>query len=202
MPDLGQVADALGRIPVRWWISGGAALDLWVGRRIRARDHVDVSVVASDLPAVVDALPRRFRAWVRLEDGLVPTSDLDDIAGSGTVFVRDDDAGCAFTLRPEDGSPDAWIYRRDPRLQVPWDRAVLDLSGIPAGAPEVQLVWKSLRPRPEDDADREAVVPTLDTAAKTFFETALLRIHPHSAWAIPIRTPFAPAKSSWARRPA
>lgn len=99
----------------------------------------------------------------------------------------------------EDGTPTRWLYRRDPRLQLPWDQAVLDVGGIPTGAPAVQLIWKALRPRPQDDADKDAVLPALPDDERARLERALLSIHPHSSWAIHVRSPFAPGKSSWNR---
>ena len=99
----------------------------------------------------------------------------------------------------EDGNDLAWVYLRDPRLHVPWERAVIYRGGIPTGAPELQLVWKALRPSPEDTEDKDAVLPTLSPEARALFETALLRIHPHSTWAIHVRSPYAPGKASWDR---
>ena len=138
--------------------------------------------------------------WATVDGEVRPWAEASAEEDLQPVLVHDD-AMEAWVLQVnvEDGAPRAWMYKRDPRLTLPWDRAVLDLGGIPTGAPEVQLVWKALRPRPEDDLDKDAVLPTLAGEARTFFETALLRIHPHSSWTIPIRSPFAPAKASWNR---
>lgn len=197
------VAELLSAASVRWWLSGGAALDRWVGRSIRPRTNIDVSVVAGDLAALVAVLPEGFSAWAPAgeDDRIVPFADAPTDADLQPVLIRDDAAGAwVLQVNAEDGAPRAWVYKRDPRLTLPWDRAVLDLDGIPTGAPEVQLVWKALRPRPEDDVDKDAVLPTLSDEAKRTYETALLRIHPHSSWTIPIRSPFAPAKASWNRK--
>ncbi|MGO2748018.1 nucleotidyltransferase domain-containing protein [Microbacterium sp.] len=198
-----EVAELLGAASVRWWLSGGAALDRWLGRSIRERSNIDVSVVAGDLATLVANLPEGFSAWAPSgeEDEIVPFADAPSDADLQPVLIRDD-AKNAWVLQvnAEDGAPRAWVYKRDPRLTLPWDRAVIDIDGIPTGAPEVQLVWKALRPRPEDTTDKDAVLPQLDAQAVTFYETALLRIHPHSTWAIHVRSPFAPAKSSWNRK--
>ena len=71
---------------------------------------------------------------------------------------------------------------------------MLDIDGIPTGAPEVQLVWKALRPRPEDDVDKDAVLPGSPTRRVAWYERAILSIHPHSTWAIHVRSPFAPGE--------
>ncbi|MEJ1922841.1 nucleotidyltransferase domain-containing protein [Microbacterium sp. KHB019] len=197
------VAELLAKADVRWWLSGGAALDRWLGRSIRERTNIDVSVLAADLAALVASLPAGYSAWAPSgeDDEIVVFEDAPQDADLQPVLIRDD-AKDAWVLQvnAEDGAPRAWVYKRDPRLTLPWDRAVLDVDGIPTGAPEVQLVWKALRPRSEDTADKDAVLPHLDEAAVSFYETALLRIHPHSTWAIHVRSPFAPAKASWNRK--
>lgn len=197
------VAELLSAASVRWWLSGGVALDRWLGRAIRPRPNIDVSVVAADLSGLVASLPEGFSAWASADEGDEMISFLDAASDADLqpVLVRDDAKGAwVLQINVEDGAPRVWVYKRDPRLTLPWDRAVLDVDGIPTGAPEVQLVWKALRPRPEDAVDKDALVPVLDDEAVSFYETALLRIHPHSTWAIHVRSPFAPAKASWNKK--
>lgn len=197
---IAQTSELLSDIGARWWLSGGAALDHWLGSPIRERANIDVSTTTSELASLVSGLGSHVSAWVTSGDGIVAWADADHDGDLHPVQVYDK-AQDAWVLRinVEDGIDRAWLYRRDPRLQLPWPRAVLDVGGIPTGAPEVQLVWKALRPRPEDDVDKDAVLPHLDAEAVAFYEQALLRIHPHSTWSIHIRSPFAPAKASWNR---
>lgn len=200
--DAPDVARLLSSATVRWWLSGGAALDRWLGRGIRPRPNIDVSVVAADLPALIATLPEGFSTWVPGdEDAVIPFADAAPDADLQPVLIRDDATGAwVLQINAEDGAPLVWVYKRDPRLNLPWDRAVLDIDGIPTGAPEVQLVWKALRPRPEDDIDKDAVVAELSEDARTWYERAILSIHPHSSWSIHVRSPFAPGKASWNRR--
>lgn len=197
------ILELLSGASVRWWLSGGAALDRWLGQPIRERENIDVSVVAGELAALIASLPAGISAWVPSgdEEGIVRFADAPQNADLQPVLIRDDEKNVwLLQVNVEDGAPRAWVYKRDPRLQLPWERAVLDIDSIPTGAPEVQLVWKALRPRPEDHDDKDAVLPGLSPEAVTFVETALLRIHPHSTWAIHVRSPFAPAKASWNRK--
>lgn len=198
---IAQVADLFGGAEVRWWLSGGAALEHWLGRPIRERENIDVSTVAGDLRALLRSLPEHLSAWTDVDGRLVPLAEATEEADLSAVDVHDNELG-AWVLRVhgEDGAPKAWLYRRDPRLQLPWDKAVIDVDGVPTGAPAVQLVWKALRPRPEDEVDKDAVLPELSEDERAILETALLRIHPHSSWAIHVRSPFAPAKASWNRK--
>jgi hypothetical protein len=197
IPDLAELLDGSG---VRWWLSGGGALDRWLGRPIRSRENADVSTTADNLRVLVTALPSHFSAWVSRGDAWTPLAEADDGTDVHPVLIHDDSRGCwVLQVNVEDGTNRAWVYKRDPRLQLPWDRAVLDIDGTPTGAPEVQLLWKALRPRPEDEIDKDAVLPRLSVEARAWWERAILTIHPHSTWSIQVRSPSAPAKASWNR---
>lgn len=194
------VAELLAGTSARWWISGGVALDIFVGRTIRERPNIDVSTIPADLPRLIADLPAGWSAWAVLADEVLPWADAAPDADIQSVLLRDEESGAwAVRVNVEDGTERVWLYRRDPRLQLPWDRAVREVDGIPTGAPEVQLVWKALRPRPQDDLDKDAVLPRLDDEARAWWEKAILSIHPHSSWSIPVRTPRFPAKASWNR---
>ncbi|QCB97914.1 hypothetical protein E5206_14110 [Arthrobacter sp. PAMC25564] len=194
------VAELLGPSSARWWLSGGVALDHWLGTNTRGHDNIDVSTTIADLPQVVQALPAPFSAWVPSGDGVLPWAEADMDADLQPIRIHNDATGAwVLQVNVEDGTDSVWVYRRDPRLQLPWDRAVIDVDGIPTGAPEVQLVWKALRPRPEDDADKDAVLAELPDEARAWWEHAILTIHPHSSWSIHVRSPFAPGKASWNR---
>ncbi|WP_062288445.1 nucleotidyltransferase domain-containing protein [Demequina phytophila] len=193
-------AELLGPSGARWWLSGGVALDRWLGAPIRERENIDISTTSADLTVLLAVLPPRYSAWAPDGDSVMPLADAAEDADLQPVLIRDEATGTwALRVNVEDGAPRVWVYRRDARLQLPWDRAVLDIDGIPTGAPEVQLVWKCFSPRPEDDLDKDAVLPRLSEEARGWWERALLTIHPHSSWTIPVRSPMFPARASWNR---
>ncbi|HET8927850.1 MAG TPA: hypothetical protein VFN24_08495 [Microbacterium sp.] len=196
-----QVAKLMAGTSARWWLSGGVALDRWLGRAIRERANTDVSTTSADLVALVEGLPAGYSAWAPDGDEVIPWSEASADADLQPVRIHDDEADAwVLQVNVEDGTDRVWLYRRDPRLQLPWDGAVLDVGGIPTGAPEVQLVWKALRPRPQDDLDKDAVLPELSDEARAWYERAILSIHPHSSWSIHVRSPLTPAKASWNRK--
>lgn len=195
-------AELLSSASARWWLSGGVALDHWLGRAIRHRPNTDVSTTSAAVSQLVEVLPVGFTAWADAGDvAMIPWVEAPADADVQLVRILSEHTGAwVLQVNVEDGTEHAWLYRRDPRLQLPWDRAVLDVDGIPTGAPEVQLVWKALRPRPEDDLDKDAALPLLSDDARSWFERAILSIHPHSNWSIHVRSPLTPGKASWNRR--
>lgn len=199
--DAAEVAQLLAPTDVRWWLSGGSAFDQWTGAPLRERDRTTVSAVASTLDELIDDLPGHVTAWVQDEGDPLAWPGLTEGGDAPAVQLYDAERGAwVLQVSLEDGTADRWVYRRDPRLQLPWDRAVLDVDGIPTGAPEVQLVWQALRPDPDEEADKDVVLPALSEEARTFWERAILSIHPHSTWSIHVRSPLTPAKASWNRK--
>lgn len=185
---------------VRWWLSGGFALDHWLHKQVRQRTNADVSTLAIGLPPLLQSLPTGFSAWTHTPGESPQAVHLGTAPRDlSRVLVRDPDGNWVVAIHVEDGDSSRWLYRRDARLQVPWERAVVDIEGVPTGAPEIQLLWKALRPRPEDDVDKDAALPHLSAEATKWFERAILSIHPHSSWSIQLRSPLTPAKASWNR---
>ena len=87
------VAELLADAPVRWWLSGGVALDRWLGEPIRERRNTDVSVVHADLPALVASLPDGYDAWAVRDEELVPFAEVSVEDEVQPVLVRDVEAG-------------------------------------------------------------------------------------------------------------
>lgn len=105
-------------------------------------------------------------------------------AGSAWMYPRQrgrpGENAWSIDLTVADGDNRVWIYRRDPRLQVPWNLAVLrSESGMPYLAPELQLLFKSHNRRPKDDVDAAAVIPQLDDRQLEFLRA---RLGPQHAW--------------------
>ena len=84
----------------------------------------------------------------------------------------------------DDTESDHWVYRRDARIRRP----VTDLDG-PASAPgrpvlspEIQLLYKSARPREKDEADFHAVVDALLPRQRRWLRESLTIVSPGHPW--------------------
>src|SRR5215470_4527838 len=158
-----EVAALFGSSSVRWWIAGGRAAR--VGAQPRHHEDTDVAVRIDDL----EELREDFSDWHLWE------------ANSGTL--RPLLPGAAVTEKCEqlwarrnaqqpwqldlllDRSRDEWVFKRDARAHVPWQRALHTVNGIPYLRPEIALLHKAHLDRPKDRADLAAAQLDPDSRA-------------------------------------
>jgi len=171
----------LAGLPVDWWISGGHALELHVGESWRSHDDLDVSLRRVDLGALAAhlsdwevhvAADGRLRLW----DGspLLVSRNENNLwcrPGPGQPWALD--------VTISDGDDDEWIFRRDPRVRLPWSEAVLAAAdGTRYLAPDLQLLFQSRALRPKDDEDAARVIPRLDPDRRRRLGRQLPATHP------------------------
>lgn len=175
------VAEAFEAAPFRWWFSGGQALELHLGRSWRDHDDIDVGVLRTELAAVY-ALLWRWDVHVAAAGHLTPWR-----GEALTTDRHENNLWCRLTATGPwvldvtigEGARHTWIYRRDPTIQLDWDRAVLHtVDGLPYLAPELQLLYKSKEPRPKDDVDASHVIPALDVRRREWLVHLLAADHP------------------------
>lgn len=189
MPDLGpwepwpldRVVAAFDRAPFRWWISGGHALELHLGRSWRVHADTDVGILRADAPAA-HAFLSTLDLHLAAAGVLSPWDGrpLDAAAHENNVWGREQPGGpWVLDLTIGDGDDDRWRYRRDPTIELPWADAVLHTDqGVPYLAPDAQLLYKSATPRPKDDLDAAEVLPTLDPRRRARLDAWLRRRGP------------------------
>jgi hypothetical protein len=170
-----------------WWIAGGYAIELFVGRHLRHHGDIDVLLLRRDQHFVHEVLigwdihaadpPGRLRRW---EAGEVLPEHVHDIwcrenpSAPWRVQIMFDRAVGAL-----------WVSRRDPQVR----RAVADMGrasaqGWPYLAPEIQLFYKA-KPsnQPEkDEVDFAAAVPLMDPAQQGWLDNALKLTLPDHPW--------------------
>jgi hypothetical protein len=161
---LADTVESFSPADFRWWISGGVALELHVGRSWRTHDDTDVGVTRRD----VTGLPALLAGWdIHVASGrrLEPWrgQDLSSERHQNNLWCRRHVGGpWVLDVTIGEGDGVAWEYRRDPRVRIPWGDAVLTTDdGVPYLAPELQLLFKSNGPRPKDDIDARQVIPEL-----------------------------------------
>ncbi len=179
--ELTEVSDTFVGAPFRWWVSGGHALELHLGRAWRNHDDTDVGVVRSDLTAVHDWLSS-WDLHVGADGVLTPWrgETLDANRQQNNVWCRRTTTSpWALDVTIGDGSDTEWIYRRDPAVRRPWADAVLRTDdSVPYLAPQIQLLFKSKSVRPKDDVDARQVIPELSEERRSWLAEQLPAGHP------------------------
>ncbi|WP_330240694.1 nucleotidyltransferase domain-containing protein [Streptomyces sp. NBC_00525] len=190
-PPLAEAVRLLTALRSPWWIAGGYAVELAVGRAFR--DHGDIDVlVPRDAQAEVRRVLPGWDWWAADPPGTLrpwhPGETLP--AAVHDLWCRpgpDEPWRLQFMLDEVAGGD--WVYRRDPRVRLPLARLgrVSD-EGIPYLAPEVQLLYKSRSRRPKDERDFEEALPALDDHARAWLtETITLTESAAHPWAARLR---------------
>lgn len=168
----------------RWWLSGGVALDLFLGRTTRDHADLDVSVARADWPVLAAALAPHLQLCA-VDRGRIDDSGAHRSAvGVHSFWARRHAAApwcLQLNLEPVDG--EEWIYRRDARVRLPLGRATWQAPGLRCVDPAVQLLWKSAAPRERDELDWRTVVPRLPDDRAAWLRTSIRLAHPTSPWA-------------------
>lgn len=174
------MAGVLGDAPFPWWIAGGYAIELAVGRSFRTHGDIDVLLVHRDHKTARAFLadwdcwasdpPGTLRPW-QVGESLAPR--VHDI-----WCRRSADDPWRFQLMLDGSDSDTWVSRRDASIRL--DLAALTRTtpnGIPYLAPEVQLFYKAKALRDRDDMDLNASLDTLGAAERDWLRDAIEHVY-------------------------
>lgn len=176
MPE--QVADLLRGISIPWWISGGWAIDLFLGRQTRPHGDTDVLILRKDQSALQEVLGG-WDLHKTNQPGLKPWPSGEFLRpGVNDVWCRrTPDFPWCLQVMLMDTEGESWVFRRDPTICG----AIATLgrttdSGIPYLSPEIQLLYKA-RPQTldKDDLDFRQCVLSLEPEARQWLLSCLRR---------------------------
>ncbi len=179
-----ELARRLHGVARPWCVVGGWALDLWHGAETRPHDDLEFTILRPDFPAF-----RTVFADLRLHaagDGKVTLLAPQETppADIAQVWCEDVAARCwRVDMMLEDGTPDLWVYKRDPAIRRPRGEMVrMSAEGIPYLAPEAILLFKAKYRRDKDEADFTRALPKLGAAQRNWLKACIARAHPSHAW--------------------
>lgn len=168
-----------------WWVAGGWAMDLFVGRSIRSHADIDIAVPRSAQADLADA----FKGWdIQVAAGgvLTPWTPGDWLEGGARHqfwMRREPSRGWMIEVLLEEGGPE-WMFRRNPEVRRPWGAFGLrSADGVPYVAPEIALLYKAAAHQVEKNAtDFEEVSPNLQAEQRAWLASALTTAHPGHPW--------------------
>lgn len=161
-----EAAIFLSDAPFRWWVTGGRALELYVGKSWRPHVDLDIGFPRNEAPAV-RAFLQGLDVFVFSAGALRPwhSETLDRSRGENNVWCRRSvESPWLLDLTAAEGDETAWIDRLNAHIQVRWSDAIVHSpEGIPYLAPELALFEKSREMRLKDHQDAARVLPRLDS---------------------------------------
>jgi hypothetical protein len=182
---LEEVKQLFGSVAAPWWMTGGRALDMFIGHETRTHLDIDVAVLRRDQLAFRDALAT-WDVHIAHDGALMPWKRgevIEDPAHHEAWARQTPDGPWRVALLFEESQGIRWSYRRDGRIGLNVaDLGRRDAYGIQFIRPEVTLLYKSQSPRPVDETDFLYALPRLDVAQKGWLAAALYTIDPKHRW--------------------
>lgn len=186
-----EVVSLFSGLPSPWWVAGGHAIELAVGRPIREHADIDVLMLRYDQLAAQHALagwewwaadpPGTLRPW-QPEEILPP--DVHDIWCRPTSQQP-----WRIQIMLDEAHGADWVSRRNPRIRRPIaDLGRTSADGTPYLAPEIQLFYKAKGLRQKDWIDFTATLPHLSTNQRRWLHRALTDTHGVHPWLQPLHT--------------
>lgn len=178
--------EAMRGLTVPWFVAGGWAIDLFVGRVTRPHEDIEVAILRRDQRVI----RRHFVGWelqkiVPGESAPSPWREdewLDPPIHEIHARRRTEELPHLEILLDESDG-DLWRYRRNLRIARPLE-AIGHRSpdGVPFLAPEIVLLYKAKNPRPHDQHDFDAATPLLNPNQRDWLAHALRECHPQHPW--------------------
>lgn len=180
-----KVASLLQDLSCEWYVCGGWAVDLFLGRVTREHKDVDVSIPRKSQLEVREYMSRRGWTLEKAHDGkLTPWEDGEFLSQPlHTVWCRSDAHEPGFVEFQLDDIDDArFAFRRDPTLTLPRERMSFKTdTGVPALAPEMVLLYKSSAADEYADDFRKSVA-ALGADARAWLKDALAKVYGRHPW--------------------
>jgi hypothetical protein len=181
--DVSRVQQLFAPADVRWWLSGGVALDLFLGYASRSHGDIDVSVLRADWPVLEPHLTAWLDVHIAQGGQLTSVDERQVTSDVHNLWAREDaDGAWRVQVNLEEGDGSRWVYRRDPRISRTWEDVIRHDGAVPYVNPAVQLLWKAKRVGAKDQADFDAVVPRLAADERGWLSWAIDLAHPTSPW--------------------
>jgi len=168
------------RLPCRWAVAGGWAIDLFVGHVTRTHGDLEITILRDDqlkargalngwhLEAIDNGKPIHWHADTRLA---LPIHEIHGRRGAEKLELL---------LSEHEG--EHWIYRRDRRIARSLSVAFFEATPMPYLAPELVLLFKSKDTKPKDDSDFHRSLEMLTADQRYWLRTALDIVAPKHPW--------------------
>jgi len=181
-----QIAALMRNFAQPWFVAGGWAIDLYLGRVTRPHKDVEIAILRSDQAHLRAYLAGwTFRKVANKELQPWPDGEWLELPIHEIHARSDGAAPNALEILVNEGDDREWRFRKNLALTRPMSLAWLRTSdGVPFLAPEIVLLYKaaSASRRPEDDSDFQVTRDSLDREPRHWLRSALEMHYPAHPW--------------------
>jgi hypothetical protein len=198
LPDsLVRAADHLAGYGRDWFICGGWAADLLLGRQTRDHLDVDIQVFQEDQ----GVLRSHLGGWRLLgHDNAVAEDSPDQWDGRwleppAHIHANTESmAGTELDIQIGQRTGDEWILSNEPQVTLPVSacRGIASWGDLPVVSAPIIVYFKAIPPRyrtnprparrAHDEEDFDTLPPTLDPAQRAWLRTAITAHQPDHDW--------------------
>jgi hypothetical protein len=198
LPDpLVRAADHLADYGRDWFVCGGWAADLLLGRQTRDHLDVDIQVFQEDQ----DVLRSHLDGWRLLGHDNAVAEDCPDqwdgrwLEPPAHLHANTESmVGTELDIQICQRAGNEWILSDEPRVTLPASacRGTASWGDLPVVAAPIIVYFKAIPPRyrtnprparrAHDEEDFDALLPTLEPAQRTWLQTAIAAHQPDHDW--------------------
>lgn len=168
-----------------WGLTGGWAVDVWVGRLTRQHRGIRIAVLRDDQIVLRD-YASGWKFWIRAIDGrLVPwkTTNRQMLMRPVYELRASNRWGHVLEFVLEESEGEEWVYRHNSNVRMTLSSWIgRPRLGLPVVNPSVVLLEKSGSKSPKDELDFRSLVGVLDESQRTWLKLALMRCEPYHPW--------------------
>lgn len=186
--DVHQAVKVLADYDRLWAVCGGWAIDLFLNRVTRPHKDVDFALLRKDQLIIQEHLLSCGWTLEKAVSGqLVPWQKGEWISlPVHTIWCKNPKASPDFIeLLFNEVDEANFFFRRDTSITLPLEKMIVSSpSGFPILAPEIVLLYKSVKPEEDPSAasDFKNVLPMLSSEACDWFAGALRKLYVDHIW--------------------
>lgn len=179
-----QLAKVMRSFEPSWFIAGGWAIDLFLGKVTRPHQDIEIAVFRKDQTALHDyfdgcllqkIVDGKQVVWHRDEWLMLPFHEIHCYKESASIPQ--------IEVLLNESNETQWLYRRNLKIRRSLAKIGLEAgTGIKFLCPEVVLLYKSKNTRDKDEQDFQAVVKHLSVERKEWLKNAVGVCEPKHHW--------------------
>jgi hypothetical protein len=172
---LPEVGDFMRGFARPWWVVGGWTIDAFTGHP-REHSDVDISIFASDVPALRAHVRGRWHLWNLRKHEMQPLIDKypDVYEPASQIWVREHgDAPWRIDIPLTPDHDGLWTNKFLPGHDAPLDDVSWVADGVRYLNPEITLFFKARLRRTKDERDLHEVLPLLQERQRAWLAAAI-----------------------------